>query len=236
MRRLWIDFRLGRSVARDTMLRAGRLVLGLWFLGFGVLAASCSSRPAASAAVGDPSPTNQPCGPDQVREYFCDDLLPLSSTVPAPAPYENCPGLLPNRATHFKQVSAQAFFDQPFTEYTRRRVAPGHACCYGTCTAITLAQPSSAKPQLCAERNALPESYCMREPESGTSLSAAPPFDHCPAAIKPPADVAFAVPEAALLDPTATATRRQQARLADCCYSWCSKAPVGTVISQPKTR
>jgi hypothetical protein len=171
-----------------------------------------------------------------VREYFCDDLLPLTSAVPAPEPYENCPGLLPNRPTAFKPARSLASFDPPFTEYTRRRVAPGHSCCYGVCTTVALASPASAKPQACTDRYAMPESFCMREPETGTSMAAAAPFEHCPAAIKPPEVGAFSIPDAALLDATATATRRQQARLADCCYTWCSKAPVGTVVSQPKTK
>jgi hypothetical protein len=219
------------------MLRAGRWFgFSLWVLLSAGAASACSGHAQPGPAAEGQPPSNPLCAPDQVREYFCDDLLPLTSAVPAPAPYENCPGVLPLRPTGFKAVAALASFDPPFTEYTRRRVAPGHACCYGVCTAVTLASPSSAKPAACSDRNALPESFCMREPETGTSASAASPFDHCPAAVRPPEAGAFAVPEAALLNSTATATRRQQTRLSDCCYTWCSKAPVGTVLTQPKTR
>jgi hypothetical protein len=43
----------------------------------------------------------------------------------------------------------------------------------------------------------------------------------------PPAGVAFTPPKAAALDLRATAEKRSQG-LTDCCYGWCSKAPLGT--------
>jgi hypothetical protein len=216
--------------------RVARGIAALWLVIFGSCAESCAAHKDQGRAADGQSPLNPACAPDQVREYFCDDLLPLTSTSPAPPPYENCPGTVAHRPTAFKSLSTQASFDPPFTEYTRRRVAPGHACCYGVCTAVAIAPASGAKPQACADRYAMPETFIMRETESGTSEPAAAPFDRCPSAIKPPESGAFAVPEAALLNPVETATRRQQIRLADCVYTWCSKAPVGTVLTQPKTR
>jgi hypothetical protein len=77
----------------------------------------------------------------------------------------------------------------------------------------------------------------MRELESETSEPAARPLDHCPAAIKPPGTVTFSALDSVLLDVAATTERRRSMVLADCCYSWCSQVPPGTVLkAQPKTK
>src|SRR3954468_23689284 len=92
-----------------------------------------------------------PCGEDQVREYFCDDLLPLSSSRPAPEPYDNCPATTDIRHGSFQAVGRVAAFDQSFTDYTRKRVPPGHSCCYGWCAQVKVADPSLASPEACRD-------------------------------------------------------------------------------------
>lgn len=67
----------------------------------------------------------------------------------------------------------------------------------------------------------------MSEPEQGSSLPAASPFDKCAAAVVPPAKAVFAVPEAAILDAQATGTHRSKGQ-SECCYAWCSQAPPGS--------
>jgi hypothetical protein len=179
-----------------------------------------------------------PCKEDEVREYFCDDLLPLSSSRPAPEPFDNCPATTDIRHGSFKAVGHVAAFDQSFTEYTRRRVPPGHSCCYGWCAQVQIADPSLASPAACRDANGLRESFCMRELEGGTSLPGQSPFERCPAALKPPEVASFSAPNAALLDASQTAQRRRDKQLAECCYGWCSIAPSGTVLktSQPKIK
>ncbi|HET7540467.1 MAG TPA: hypothetical protein VFK05_11370 [Polyangiaceae bacterium] len=213
---------------------------GVWFaLGLGGLLGCHSAdapRPTSTARQQvDPS---APCGEDEVREYFCDDLLPLSSSRPAPEPYDNCPATTDIRHGSFTAIGRVAAFDQGFTDYTRKRVPPGHSCCYGWCAKVKIADPSQASAQACRDANGLRESFCMREMEGGTSLPAPNPFDRCPAALKPPEVVAFAVPNSALFDASRTAQRRREVQLADCCYGWCSITPAGTVLKsgQPKTK
>src|SRR3954469_11938928 len=150
-------------------------------LGLGMLAAchgSGSTGPTATPRQQDPS---VPCAEDEVREYFCDDLLPLSSSRPAPEPYDNCPATTDIRHGAFKALGRVAAFDQSFTDYTRKRVPPGHSCCYGWCAQVKVADPSLASPEACRDANGLRESFCMRELEGGTSLPAPSPFDRCPA-------------------------------------------------------
>ena len=215
-----------------------------WFtVGLGLLSAchgAEASSATASARVQDPS---LPCAEDEVREYFCDDLLPLSSSRPAPAPYDNCPATTDIRHGSFKAVGRVAAFDQSFTDYTRKRVQPGHSCCYGWCAKVKVADPSQASAAACRDINGMHESFCMRELEGGTSLPAQTPFDRCPAALKPPEVVAFSAPNSALFDVSQTAQRRRDLQLADCCYGWCSITPAGTVLktsptkgSQPKAK
>ena len=180
-----------------------------------------------------------PCAEDEVREYFCDDLLPLTSSRPAPEPFDNCPSNTDIRHGQYPAVSRIASFDRAVTEYTRKRVQPGHSCCYGWCAKVAVAEPNQAAPSACRDALGLHESFCLRELEGGTSRPASSPFDHCPVAIKPPEVVAFSAPSSALLDVAATAQRRRDVLLADCCYAWCSKAPSGTVLkpsAHPKTK
>jgi hypothetical protein len=63
----------------------------------------------------------------------------------------------------------------------------------------------------------------MSEPERGTSSPAGSPFDKCAAAVVPPAKAVFSVPEAAVLDPNATGTRRSKGQT-ECCYAWAASA------------
>lgn len=210
----------------------------LFVVGLGWLAACHGSETAAARAAARQSDPGAPCAEDEVREYFCDDLLPLSSSRPAPEPYDNCPATTDIRHASFTAVGRIAGFDQSFTDYTRKRVPPGHSCCYGWCAKVKVADPSVAAPAACRDASGLYESFCMRELEGGTSQPAASPFERCPAALKPPEVVAFSSPNSALLDATRTGQRRRDMQLADCCYGWCSKAPAGTVLknSHPKIK
>jgi hypothetical protein len=179
-----------------------------------------------------------PCGEDEVREYFCDDLLPLSSSRPAPEPYDNCPASADARHGAFRALGSVAGFDPGFTAYTRKRVPPGHSCCYGWCAKVTIADPNQAAPNACSDSSGFHESICLRELEGGTSLPASRPFEGCPLAIKPPEVLSFSAPSSALLDAEQTAQRRRDVQLAECCYGWCSKTPAGTVLksAHPKIK
>jgi hypothetical protein len=73
----------------------------------------------------------------------------------------------------------------------------------------------------------MPERLCISTAEAGVSDAAAAPNEQCAAAVTPPPGVAFTPPKAAALDLRATAERRGQG-LSECCYGWCSKAPLGT--------
>src|SRR4051794_39125857 len=42
------------------------------------------------------------CGVDHSREYFCEDLLPIASSMPAPAPYEACPAELDDPTSEYE--------------------------------------------------------------------------------------------------------------------------------------
>src|SRR4051812_33236222 len=65
---------------------------------------------AALDAARDQDPS-LPCAEDEGREYLCDDLLPLTSSRPAPAPYENCPGTVDVRPGAYKATGRVAGFD-----------------------------------------------------------------------------------------------------------------------------
>lgn len=178
-----------------------------------------------------------PCAEDEGREYFCDDLLPLTSSRPAPEPYDNCPGTVDVRPGAYQAIGKVAGFDQGFTEYTRKRVQPGHSCCYSWCAKVLVSDPSKAAPLQCRDAYGMSEHFCMRELEQGTSAPAPSPYDHCPVAVKPPEVSAFSAPASALIDVAWTTQRRQETKLAECCYGWCSKAPSGTMLkSHPKTK
>ncbi|HWZ92196.1 MAG TPA: hypothetical protein VNW92_25205 [Polyangiaceae bacterium] len=203
----------------------------------GVVAAcqpSVSEQARVAAREQDPS---TPCALDETREYFCDDLLPLSSSRPAPEPYDNCPASVDTRPGAYKPVGRVAGFDKGYTEYTRHRVQPGHSCCYSWCVKVELADPTLAAPAQCRDAYGMHENFCMRELETGTSEPAASPYDRCPLSVKPPEISAFSAPTSAMLDVAHTTQRRQDTKLPECCYGWCSKAPARTVLkSHPKTK
>lgn len=209
---------------------SGRHALGAAaFLGALWLMAACSgskhqeAKSAASEQDGPPPP----CHKDEVREYFCDDLLPFSSDKPAPEPYQTCPNSVGVKGNVFAPTSSWAHFDIPRTEWTRKRVPPGHACCYSWCSKLVVAEVDRVDVAACSQPNAMPERLCISAAEAGVSDSAAAPNESCATAIAPPAGVAFTPPKAAALDLRATAEKRSQG-IAECCYGWCSKAPLGT--------
>ncbi|HEX3851388.1 MAG TPA: hypothetical protein VHW01_10510, partial [Polyangiaceae bacterium] len=164
-----------------------------------------------------------PCGEDEVREYSCDDLLPLTSSRPAPEPYDNCPGTVDVRASLYEPLGHIAGFDRGFTEYTRKqlqlRVGPGssatagHSCCYSWCAKVVIADPSKATLTQCRDSYGMRESFCMRELEGGSSEPASVPYNRCPVALRPPESAAFSAPQSALLDLSDTAKKRQETTL-----------------------
>ena len=187
-----------------------------------------------AARAQDPS---TPCAEDEAREYSCDDLLPLSSSRPAPEPYDNCPGSVDIRPGAYQPIGRVAGFDTAFTEYTRKRVQPGHSCCYSWCAKVIVADPGHAAPAQCRDAYGMHESFCLRELEGGTSEPGPSPYGRCPVALKPPEGSAFSSPPSALIDLAQSAQRRQDTKLPECCYAWCSKAPAGTVLkAQPKIK
>lgn len=206
----------------------GRGKLG-WFLSILVLPAlfQCSSsaelKPANDARQAG---AGARCEPDQTREFYCDELLPMGSALSAPSPFQTCPAAVePQPGDWGAPLSAR--FDVSYTKFIRSRVPPGHACCYSWCAAIGVRAASDA-PALgtCEYRLALPETYCVLEPEGGTTEPAPPPWQRCPAALRPPEGRAFSLPEAAPFDVAASGQRRGQG-LAECCYTWCSRLPEG---------
>jgi hypothetical protein len=173
------------------------------------------------------------CGEDQVREYRCDALLPLSSALPAPEPYGACPGVIDIVDPTYVPLTQTAPFDAVHTEFMRRRAPPGHQCCYSWCGRLEVARVAQVPPASgCNQPLAFGERVCMPEPEGGVSTDrAAAPFDRCAAAVRPPKGTAFSVPTAALLDPNAT-TQRRGLGFSECCYAWCSVAPPGTGLER----
>jgi hypothetical protein len=197
--------------------------LSLWL----VVACSGNKVKEAQAAGDDQSGPPPACHKNEVREYFCDDLLPINSDKPAPEPYETCPGNVGVKGNVFAPTSSWARFDIPRTDWTRKRVPPGHACCYSWCSTLVVADVGNVDATSCQQPNAMPERLCISAAEAGVSDSAAAPNDRCAMAVVPPAGVAFTPPKAAALDAQATAEKRSQG-LSECCYGWCSKAPLGT--------
>ena len=200
-----------------------------WAWGALCLTSACSNpKPKDVEVAGEDMTGALPaCQVDEVREYLCDDLLPFSSEKPAPEPYETCPGNVGVKGNVFPATSSFARFDRARTEWTRQRVSPGHACCYSYCSKLTLADLDQVDPNSCSQPNAMPERLCIGTSEAGVSDAAASPNELCAAALTPPAGVAFKPPKAAALDVRATAERRGQG-LSECCYGWCSRAPLGT--------
>jgi hypothetical protein len=102
---------------------------------------------------------------------------------------------------------------------------------------VDIADRGRGAPTACRDIYGMPEHFCLRALESGTSEPAASPNDRCPAAVKPPEASAFAAPASALLDVVETAKQRRESQLDQCCYGWCSQVPSGTVLkSHPKTK
>jgi len=173
------------------------------------------------------------CGDDQVREYYCESLLPLSSALPAPEPYGACPGVIDVVNPIYVPLAKTAGFDAVHTQFMRRRAPPGHQCCYSWCGRLEVARVSDVPPgSRCNEPLAFPEKFCMPVPEGRVSTeSAAAPFERCAAAVRPPKAAVFSVPNAALLHPGITNERRGLG-FSECCYSWCSIAPPGTGLER----
>lgn len=205
------------------LLAAVGCVAAVW------LAAGCSGsqKKATEGAADDPSSPPPPCKKDEVREYFCDDLLPFNAEKSAPEPYQTCPSTVGVKGNVFPATSSWARFDIPRTEWTRKRVPPGHACCYSWCSTLAVADVDEVDATACQQPNAMREKLCISAAEAGVSESAAAPNEACAAAVTPPAGVAFTPPKAAALDLQATAEKRAQG-VSECCYGWCSKAPLGT--------
>lgn len=212
-----------RMVLGRCLLLAGVAVgaLGL------VSACSGSKQQEAKTVVEDTTGPPPACHKDEVREYLCDDLLPTTSEKPAAEPYQTCPSNVGVKGNVFPTTSTWARFDQARTEWTRKRVPPGHACCYSYCSKLALAEIEAVDANACAQPNAMPERLCISTSEAGVSEAAPAPNQLCAPAVAPPAGVAFTPPKAAALDLQATAERRSQG-LSECCYGWCSKAPLGT--------
>jgi hypothetical protein len=222
--------RSGVSAERGSN-RAARARAGLALTAVVAFAFSgCSGAPPPKTAVH--SLHAESCGIDQTREYFCEDLLPLATSMPAPSPYEACPSSIEDPASEYDPPPSYGLFDTGYTEYTRKRAPPGHSCCYSWCNKVKLADASSPSIRdACHTATAFREEYCMAEPEQGTSDPAGGSYNRCPAAIVPPAKSVFAAPLAAALDAQATGTHRARGQ-ADCCYAWCSQAPPGSGILQ----
>lgn len=212
------------TTARSARVLAVAVGLSALWLAVGC---SGSQKKDAESAGADASGPPPPCHKNEVREYFCDDLLPINSDKPAPEPYQTCPGTVGVKGNVFPPTSSWARFDIPRTEWTRKRVPPGHACCYSWCSTVAVADVDEVDAAACQQPNAMPEHLCISSAEAGISESAAAPNEGCAVAITPPAGVAFTPPKAAALDLRATGERRSQG-LSECCYGWCSKAPLGT--------
>jgi hypothetical protein len=213
----------------STRARAARLRAGLLGLSALWLAVACSSgkQKGPETAGEDLSGPPPPCLKDEVREYFCDDLLPFNAEKAAAEPYQTCPSNVGVKGNVFPPTSSVARFDMARTEWTRKRVPPGHACCYSWCSTLAIAEVDAIDATACQQPNAMPERLCISAVEAGVSEAAAAPNEGCSVAVVPPAGVAFTAPKAAGLDLKATAEKRSQG-LSECCYGWCSKAPLGT--------
>lgn len=221
---------IGRPAARTRWLgMAGVLGLGA------ALAFGCGGEAAPVAAPDTTRSELQPpaCGVDEVREFRCDALLPRTSALPAPAPYDTCPSAMEVQDAVFPPANGAGRFDAARTERARRRAPPGQQCCYSWCGKLTVVEPDTVVDH-CREPLAFRESTCIAALESGTNGGiAASPYNACPAAIRPPAATAFSVPAGALFDARLTAARRK-AQEALCCYGWCSQAPPGTALERSR--
>ncbi|HEX4337694.1 MAG TPA: hypothetical protein VH062_17390 [Polyangiaceae bacterium] len=207
----------------DRRGRAARALVVVLLLpaGFAGCGGSAARKTAKSAHA-------EACAIDQTREYYCEDLLPLATSMPAPSPYEACPAMLDDPASEYDPAPPFGLFDTSYTEYTRKRAPPGHSCCYSWCDKVKLADASAPSIQTaCRTATAFREEFCMAEPEGGASDGANAPYDRCPAAIVPPARAVFSSPDSAAFDAQQTAAHRAKGG-SDCCYAWCSQAPPGS--------
>ena len=167
------------------------------------------------------------CGVDEVREYHCEELLPLHSALPAPPPYDNCPGVMEGHVGELDPTPKVAVFDSSYTDHIRKRQPPGHSCCYSWCARVPLVDPRTVDPnERCSHGRAMRETYCFSEPEAGSEVPSRAPFRLCPAAITPPEGKVFFSPPGALIDPVLTGQQRARG-FRSCCYAWCSIAPPG---------
>lgn len=220
----------------------------VWIRGCGSglrVAAFCLWAGLLACASRDPPPKPQPaptpfapavCAADEVREYFCDGLLPMSSGLGAPAPFANCPAGVQTPSGAYPARASVARFDVARTTLARERAKPGHACCYSWCAKVLLADPAEVLPNAgCEGVASMPESYCFPELEAGTSLPGPAPFERCPLAVQPPEVVAFSVPKAAPLDVATTQQQRSRGG-GQCCYGWCSRMPAGMLPAKPRAR
>lgn len=216
----------------SSKVRGRRLFFaGLWLSVLG-LGGACGSAPqkGPETAAEDLSGPPPPCRKNEVREYFCDDLLPFNAENAAPEPHHTCPNALGVKGNVFPPTSSWARFDVTRTEWTRKRVPPGHACCYSWCSTLAVADPDLVDAAACQQPNAMRERLCISSAEAGVSDAASAPNDGCASAVAPPPGVAFTPPKAAALDLQATAEKRSQG-VSECCYGWCSKAPLGTGLA-----
>lgn len=183
---------------------------------------ACSSKPPPTTRHAA-SALNPACGPDQIREYYCDELLPTNSSMPAPAPYEACPGSISSHQGTIQPTPPTATFDGSYTAYIRKRMPPGNSCCYSWCNAIKVVEAEQVPADRgCGQALAMQEQYCFESMEGGTSRGMASPYEGCPVAIQPPAGASFSVPPAAGFDQASTQAKRAQG-FQQCCYAWCSK-------------
>ncbi len=207
-----------------------------WYsLGLGVVAACHRSDAAPTGRHDSGYWAHSPvvCEVDEVREYYCDELLPRQSALPAAPPYEDCPGVVDEHVGELDPTPSVAVFDPSYTEHIRQRQSPGNSCCYSWCADVTLRDPARIDPRArCDEPGAIRESYCLDEPESGTRQPGPAPYERCPSAIAPPEVAVFFAPPGAVLDPEATAGRRQRG-FRECCYAWCSVVPRGAAVQGP---
>lgn len=211
----WLDVR--------KVSAAGAAVLALWVFA----ACSGSKQKAAETAADDQTGPPPPCHRNEVREYFCDDLLPFNNDKPAQEPYQTCPGSVGVKGNVFPPTSTWARFDIPRTEWTRKRVPPGHACCYSWCSKLAIGDVDDVDANACKQAHTMPERLCISTAEAGVSDAAASPNEACATAVVPPPGVAFTPPKAAALDLQATAEKRAQG-VSECCYGWCSKVPINS--------
>lgn len=188
-------------------------------------ALACGRREAPLGPPQTEKGDGQVCARDWAREYLCDELLPLGSSLPAPPPYTNCPSTVEGAYGELEARSRVIVFDPSYTRYTRHRLPPGNTCCYSWCSQVTIVDPNRVDPYArCRHPLAMRETYCVDELESGTSTPGFPPYERCPRAISPPAARVFFAPGGALFDSVLTLQKRQQG-FGQCCYAWCSLAP-----------